>query len=220
MILSKSLVKALLVACILLLARGYTSSDTGSEEPICGSTWFAEQAAAAENSKELFLLIPGSPFTDSDHSYVAAVNVPRDWEKPGVRLLFFERKDNIGPYRQIYEEDIRIELLAIADHIKNLKSSRCQLPNLRPWRAGSVVDLDGDARVEIVIQSNEVGGCGACHSTVRVYQVSKQKISKVLEEAYQDIHFANGKGLVLRAVSYGPRGDLIPREVRFFVVAQ
>jgi len=80
----------------------------------------------------------------------------------------------------------------------------------------SVVDLAGDGKQKLVLESNSVGTCATCLSTVRVYQVEKNKITKALEERYNEIKFGKGEGLWVHSFRTSENGQIVPVEKSFF----
>lgn len=194
------------------------SSQRSDASNICSSKWFEEQAAAAFKEDKAFLLLTDALFEQGDYAYAVTVRVPRSYEGFGVTLLIFAKKGDATAYRKIYEEEVPTELLVLGMMMEE-RSPRCVFPHYNPWLDASVVDLDGDGRSELIVESNEIGTCSSCLSTVRVYKIQGDRVDKVVEELFNAIRFGPGKGLVLESFVMGVNGELLPVKKQFFVVS-
>lgn len=208
------------VGTVLLVCFAFAPYEASAQKAIppdlCNTSWFRDQAAAASREDKSFLLMTDTLFKQGEYTYVVAVRVPRSVHASSVTLTIFAKKRRDATYRKIHEAEIP-NLVGILTMMMKEKSPNCLFPHYRPWFDASVVDLDGDGRFELIVQSNRVGTCSSCLSEVRVYEIQDEIVGKELEEMYSDIRFGEGEGLMLRSFQRG-LNDLIPIKKYFFVI--
>jgi len=96
------------------------------------------------------------------------------------------------------------------------REDECLVGTREPYFKASIVDLVGDGKQEIVVDSNSVGACSSCLSEVRVYQIEKNSVTKVVDEVYSDIKFGKGQGLWLHSFRIVSDGRTKTFEKTFF----
>ncbi len=209
------------VGTVLLVCFAFAPYEASAQKAIppdlCNTSWFRDQAAAASKEGKTFLLLADTLFEQGDYSYVVATRVPRSDEGDGIPLLIFAKRSGATTYRKIYEEEIPTIVLILTMMMEE-KSPRCVFPHYRPYFDAAVVDLDANGRLELIVEANEVGACRDCHSQVRVYQLEDQRVSKEVEEWFQEIHFGTGKVLTLGSYGRGLNTKFIPIRKQFFVI--
>ena len=126
-------------------------------------------------------------------------------------MVFAAPKESID-FRLVFSEKVDIvdtgELAA--------QERQCFTKGAGVFFKASVVDLTGNGNQQIVVESISVGTCGTCLSKVRVYQAEKSRITKVVEENYNDIKFGKGEGLWVHSFRTADDGSIVPIEKSFF----
>jgi hypothetical protein len=182
-----------------------------SSAQVCSENWVAEERVSAAREMHNFLLVEDPFFEEAAYSYAVGIRVPQTEDASTVTLLLFA-SSKLGSYEKIYEEEIPTLLPELAPP----PPVSCILEEDSPWFDATVVDLDGNGRQEIVVESNEVGGCSSCLSEVRVYQVTGTEVRKLLEESFSNIEFGESQGLALQSFRRGASGEFISFEQKFF----
>ncbi len=201
-----------LIGILLWVPLSPSVAQQGGPE-LCGADWVIREAWQAQQKGETFLLFQGGTFEEEQGAYVVGVAIPfANRGSVGTLQVYASEGDR---FTKAYEE----EVTTLAPTMAPLPAAGdCRVPGFPPWLSVTVVDLDADGGLEIVIESNGSGTCDECVSEVRVLQVSGQMVEKVVETTFNAIRFGHGEGLTVSSYRQGIGGRIIPVSQRFFVL--
>lgn len=205
---TRDFVSILPVVLALLLAAGASSSE--SLDSVCESAWATEMRDDLPPGRHL-LFAGGSTFLDGGETYAAGIGLA---EGDSATFLVFHVE---GPNdaQLVFELRFDFDFLATEETLVPALSG-CVLPDLSPYLNLTVLDLDGDGRKELVLESNRAGLCADCLSLVRVFQLRGAEARLVVEEKYRGLTMGEGEGLTVDAWMNGIDGRIIPTQKRFF----
>jgi len=200
--------KGTLAAAVALWAVILPSS-LGAQDPLCTLSDLMSESAELPRRT---LLFPERPEIPHDQGrYLVGIGLGRGDASDRPMLVVLDQRSR-GGTRLLYTETFSA-LLSSAD---SPRRGACRLVPVRPWLTLRIVDLDGNGRSEIVLESNDAGTCPRCLSTVRVYQIDDRgSVRRVLEEPYSRIALGAGEGLVVTSFVQGV--EPIPVTKLFFV---
>src|SRR5258708_628125 len=188
-----------------------------SANKLCSSAWFAAERKELSGKQRSFQLLDEGAFNQDGSSYQLAVNYPTVASPEFVEFMVFAAHEQSFDFRPVWTE--KINILDVGNELAP-QESQCVTKGASFYFKASVVDLAGDGHQQIIVESNRIGTCSTCTSEVRVYQVEKKKIFKVLEENYADIKFGKGQGLWLHSFQYTDDGRTVPVVQPFFGESQ
>lgn len=186
------------------------SSAEGTADSVCEAVWAAETRDDLPPGRHI-LFVDGTTFADGGETYAAGVGLA---ESDSATLLIFRVA---GPTEAelVFELRFSYDFVSVEDRLR-ASMSGCDLPDLSPYMKVSVHDLDADGRQEIILESNQVGVCADCLSSVRVFQLQGSEVRSVVEENYNGLAMGDGEGLTLDSWVQGIDGRVIPTQKRFF----
>ena len=219
---------------ITLLLRGWKHSIQfvallAVFSPFCGATIRAQDAASRLCSVEFFSaqrsqwakkdyefhLLKNGSITQGGNTYVLAVAFEGESKaraSEDVQFLVFQSPAGKEKFTSVYTE--KIDVGSFGNF--SVAEDGCITAGAGIYFRVSVVDLAGSGNQQVVVESNSVGTCSSCLSYVRIYQIRDDKITKVVEETYNDIKFARGQGLWIQSFRTGSEGKPIAYEKTFF----
>lgn len=184
-------------------------SNVGAQDPLCAISDLLSGSAELPGRT---LLFPDRPEIRHDAGrYLVGVALGRgDAVDRPVLVVLNQTQGAVT--RLIFTETFETLLSSVDPP----RPRGCRLVPIRPWLSLRILDLDGNGRAEIVLESNESGTCPRCTSTVRVYQIDDGgSVRQVLKEPYSRIALGTGEGLVVTSFVQGV--EPIPVTKLFFV---
>lgn len=192
--------------------------ETFAQDPVvkfCSSEFFSsERSQWAKRNYEFHLLKDGS-FLQDGNTYLLAVAFEGEAKARAseeVQFLIFRGTAGEQKFTAVYSE--KIGAASFADFTTS--ADRCVTSGARPYFGVSALDLAGNGKQQIIVESNSIGPCSSCLSFVRVYDIQGDKVVKVVEETYNDIKFGHGEGLWIRSFKVDSKGQPVPYEKSFF----
>lgn len=184
-------------------------SSAGAQDPLCVLS--DQLSASAELSGRTLLFPDRAEIRHDSGRYLVGVAVGRGDAIDRPMLVVLSQTQG-AVTRLIYTQTFETLLSSVDPP----PPRGCRLVPIRPWLSLRVLDLDGNGRAEIVLESNDSGTCPECLSTVRVYQIDdRSSVRLVLREPYSRIALGPGEGLVVTSFVQGV--DPIPVTKLFFV---
>ena len=195
---------------IAFLCLGLPCCSMGTVEP-CNSSWVTGRRMTAHKTGQRFAIVDNTSFSEQGWSYL--VGITYALQSDSLTLMVFGSPS--GDPRPLFTQEIGILEPDMINPDKEPADS-CPAPDFGPYFKVTVLDLDGDGSREIVVESNQLGGCAECKSGVSVYKVSLSKVNMVVDEEYTDISFAQGKGLSIDSFTTDAAGNVTPTHKTFF----
>jgi hypothetical protein len=198
---------------MLFVATGLPRSSCAQvpADRLCSSAWFATQRKEASAKDRTFQLVSGGLFKPNGNSYALAISHEAGTDGD-LDFMVFAAPDQSLDFRLVLTE--RIDILDVGQ--LSAQESQCLIKADGVFFKVNVVDLAGDGAQRIVVESNSVGTCSSCLSEVRVYEIEKNKIIKVVDEYYSDIRYAKGQGLWVHSFRRADDGRIVQVEKSFF----
>jgi hypothetical protein len=184
-----------------------------SLDKICSSPWFVAERKELSGKHHSFQLLNEGAFNQDGSSYLLAVNYPTVDSPEFVEFMVFAAPEQSLDFQPVWTE--KIDIFDAGNELAP-QQSECVTKGASFYFKASVVDLAGDGHQQIIVESNRIGVCSSCLSEVRVYQVEKKKIFKVVEGFYNDIKFGKGQGLWLQSFRNTDDGSIVLVEKTFF----
>lgn len=206
----RSTVVFLHLSC-MFVASPWPSWAQTSADKLCSSAWFTAQRKEASAKGRTFQLLDGGVFVQDGSSYLLVIGHAAGSDSD-LDFSVFTAVGQSLDFRAALTE--RIAIVDTGDLA--VREGECSVKASSVFFKATVVDLAGNGKRQILVESNEVGTCGSCLSEVRVYEVEKDRIVKVVKEMYNEISFGKGKGLWIHSFRTDENGRIVPVEKTFF----
>lgn len=205
---------ALTSLVILIFGSASYARARDSVSKFCSSDWFTSLRDQWASKKYEFHLLNKGIFIQGGSTYVLAAafqSKSKTRTSDDVQFLVYRSPAGQEKFTLIYTE--RIEVLGEFSS----EEDGCISTGAGLYFHVSIVDLEGNRNQRIVLESNSIGTCSSCLFMVRVYQVHQEKITRIVEETYNDVRFGPGQGLWLQSFQVDSEGRPVRYEKSFFM---
>lgn len=189
-----------------------------AQDPVvkfCSSEFFSSEQSQWEKRDFEFHLLRDGSFLQDGNTYVLAVAFEGEAKARAseeVQFLIFRSPVGQQKFTAVHSE--KIGAASFGDF--SVDADGCVTTGAGPYFHVSAVDLAGNGKRQIIVESNTIGACSSCLSFVRVYDIQGDKVVKVVEETCNDIKFGHGKGLWIHSFKVDSKGQPVPYERSFF----